>query len=152
MDGFAESKGITVIGATNQVDILDPALLRPGRFDWKIPIHLPNKNERIEILKIHLSKREIEISDEAIDIVAEKTSGFNGSELESLTNEASFIAMRRAKNNIGEYIMTDDDLLKSLQLSLHSQEEINKKKNNKSYESLQSFYQQFLFHPQTLNK
>jgi cell division protease FtsH len=152
MDGFAEARGITVIGATNQVDILDPALLRPGRFDWKIPIHLPNKNERIEILKIHLSKRAIEVGEDAVDIVADKTSGFNGSELESLVNEASFIAMRRAKNNIGGYVMTDDDLIKSLQLSLHSQEEINKSKQSQKYESLQNFYQQFLFHPQTLNK
>ena len=56
MDGFAEAKGITVIGATNQPDILDQALLRPGRFDRKIMIKLPSEDERFDILKIHLSK------------------------------------------------------------------------------------------------
>mmetsp|Transcript_22918 Transcript_22918/g.22772 ORF Transcript_22918/g.22772 Transcript_22918/m.22772 type:complete len:157 (+) Transcript_22918:724-1194(+) len=110
MDGFQESKGITVIGATNQPDILDKALLRPGRFDRKIKINLPEKAERCDILNIHLSKRMTDVTQEGVQEVAEITKNFSGSELENIVNEASFAAYRRARKNIRQGKIRNDDI------------------------------------------
>jgi ATP-dependent Zn protease len=101
MDGFKEAKGITVIGATNQPDIIDSALLRPGRFDRKIEIKLPNEQERVQIIKIHLGHRSAHIKESVIEKIAKDTENFTGSDLESLVNEASFLAMRRMRYNVG---------------------------------------------------
>ena len=97
MDGFSEAKGVTVIAATNQVEIIDTALLRPGRFDRKIEISLPEKADRFDILNIHLAKRRVKLEEKTVKNVAERSEGLNGSELENMVNEASFIALRRSQ-------------------------------------------------------
>ncbi|HWQ77337.1 MAG TPA: AAA family ATPase [Anaerovoracaceae bacterium] len=91
LDGFAATEGILTICATNRLDILDPALTRPGRFDLKIAVNLPDKQARYQILKLHSAGKKL--ADEVkIDALAKKTNGFSGAELENLLNEAALIA------------------------------------------------------------
>lgn len=113
MDGFSEAKGVTVIAATNQADILDNALLRPGRFDRKIEIKLPDETERFEILNIHLNKRRMDVSEESVKEAATNTIDFTGSELENVVNEASFLALRRVRIQHSDGYVIDEDLLNS---------------------------------------
>ena len=93
MDGFVENKGIIVIGATNRADILDAALLRPGRFDRQITIGLPNFKGRVDILKVHSKNKPL---DESISLekLAMRTPGFSGAELANLLNEAAILSTR----------------------------------------------------------
>ena len=99
MDGFEENEGIIVIAATNRADILDPALLRPGRFDRQIYIHAPDVRGREEILKVH-SKNKPLASDVDLKIVARITSGFTGADLENLLNESAILAARDNRKKI----------------------------------------------------
>lgn len=94
MDGFSPSSGVVVIGATNRPDILDPALLRPGRFDRHIFIEAPDVSGRLEILKLHAKKRRL-AGDAELASVARATPGFNGADLASVLNEAALLAVRR---------------------------------------------------------
>ncbi|MDR2685779.1 MAG: ATP-dependent zinc metalloprotease FtsH [Rickettsiales bacterium] len=94
MDGFANNSGVIVIAATNRPDILDGALLRPGRFDRQVHIDLPNRSGRLDILKIYAAKLKLDKSVD-LDIAARGTPGFSGAELENLMNEAALIAVRR---------------------------------------------------------
>ena len=103
MDGFEENEGIIVIAATNRADILDPAILRPGRFDRRIHIHIPDVKGREEILKVHAKNKPLE-SDVDLKTVARITSGFTGADLENLLNESAIIA---AKENRTKINMTD---------------------------------------------
>lgn len=99
MDGFGVNEGIIIIAATNRPDILDPALLRPGRFDRRIIVGAPDVKGREEILKIHIKNKPL--SDEVkLDVLAKRTPGFTGADLENLTNEASLLAVRRDKKFI----------------------------------------------------
>ena len=100
MDGFGSHDGIIVIAATNRPDILDPALLRPGRFDRQITVNYPDINGRIEILKVHSRNKPLEGS---VDLkeVARMTVGFTGADLANLLNEAALLATRRDKSLIG---------------------------------------------------
>lgn len=99
MDGFGVNEGIIIIAATNRPDILDPALLRPGRFDRQIIVGAPDKKGREEILKIHVKNKPL--SEEVkLDVLAKRTPGFTGADLENLTNEASLLAVRRDKKFI----------------------------------------------------
>lgn len=96
MDGFGVNEGIIIIAATNRPDILDPALLRPGRFDRQIIVGAPDVKGREEILKIHVKNKPL--SEEVkLDVLAKRTPGFTGADLENLTNEASLLAVRRDK-------------------------------------------------------
>lgn len=88
MDGFAENNGIIIIAATNRPDVLDPALLRPGRFDRQVAVNLPDLKGRIEILKVHTRKVPVS-KDVNIDIIARGTPGFSGADLANLVNEAT---------------------------------------------------------------
>jgi cell division protease FtsH len=100
MDGFGQNQGIIMIAATNRPDILDPALLRPGRFDRQILVGAPDVKGREEILKVH--SRNKHLSDEVkLDVLAKRTPGFTGADLENLMNEAALLAVRKKKNNIG---------------------------------------------------
>jgi len=91
LDGFTATEGILTICATNRLDILDPALTRPGRFDLKIAVNLPDKQARYQILKLH--SKDKKLADEVkIEDLAKKTNGFSGAELENLLNEAALIA------------------------------------------------------------
>ena len=100
MDGFGSHEGIIVIAATNRPDILDPALLRPGRFDRQITVNYPDINGRVEILKVHSRNKPLE---PAVDLkaVAKMTVGFTGADLANLLNEAALLATRRKKSLIG---------------------------------------------------
>ena len=99
MDGFKENKGVIVVGATNRVDILDGALLRPGRFDRQITVGLPDRLGRIGILKVHARNKPF---DENVSLVqlANRTPGFSGADLANLLNEAAILATRYKKKTI----------------------------------------------------
>ena len=94
MDGFEPNLGVIVIAATNRPDVLDPALLRPGRFDRRVVIDMPDINEREEILQVHAKNKPI-TKDVFLREIAERTPGFSGADLENLLNEAAILAVRR---------------------------------------------------------
>ena len=99
MDGFESDTGIVVLAATNRADVLDDALIRPGRFDRRILVDLPNKKGRTDILKVH-SKNKIIEDDVLLEDIADQTSGFSGAKLESLMNEAAIRAARQNRTII----------------------------------------------------
>ncbi len=99
MDGFGNNTGIIVMAATNRADILDPALLRPGRFDRQIVVGAPDVEGREAILKIHTRNKPLG-PDVDLGVIAKSTAGFTGAELENLTNEAALLAARRKKKAI----------------------------------------------------
>ncbi|GIW66021.1 MAG: ATP-dependent zinc metalloprotease FtsH [Candidatus Parcubacteria bacterium] len=98
MDGFEKEIPLVVLAATNRPDVLDPALLRPGRFDRKVFLELPSVSEREEILKIHLRNKRVGKID--IKEIAERTPGFSGADLANLCNEAAILAAKNNKNQI----------------------------------------------------
>ena len=99
MDGFGANEGIIIIAATNRPDVLDPALLRPGRFDRQVTVNLPDVKGREEILEVH-AKNKILADDITIENLAKRTPGFSGADLENLLNEAALLAVRRNKDEI----------------------------------------------------
>ena len=99
MDGFETSEGIVIMAATNRPDILDPALLRPGRFDRQIVVPLPEYQERLEILKVHSRDKRMG-NDVDLSTMARATPGMAGADLANLVNEAALIAVRRSSNEI----------------------------------------------------
>ena len=106
MDGFESNDGIIVMAATNRADILDPALLRPGRFDRQIHVNLPDVKGREQILKVHARNKPME-PDVNFKTVARITAGFSGAELENLLNEAAILAARKGKRMIGNLELYD---------------------------------------------
>merc|ERR1712159_937082 len=100
MDGFDGNPGIITIAATNRIDILDQALLRPGRFDRKVTVDLPDFRGRQRILGVHARGKPLE-PDVDLEAIARRTPGFSGAQLENLMNEAAIAAARKAKNTIG---------------------------------------------------
>lgn len=99
MDGFTENEGIIIIAATNRPDVLDPALLRPGRFDRQVTVGKPDVREREEILNVH-AKNKIISGSVNLKHIAERTPGYSGADLENLLNEAALLAVRRNKEAI----------------------------------------------------
>jgi cell division protease FtsH len=99
MDGFKENKGVIVVGATNRVDILDAALLRPGRFDRQITVGLPDRLGRLGILKVHARNKPLD-QDVSLVQLANRTPGFSGADLANLLNESAILATRYKKNTI----------------------------------------------------
>ena len=99
MDGFGANEGIIIIAATNRPDVLDPALLRPGRFDRQVTVSLPDKNARVEILKVH-AKNKVLSKNITLEYLAKRTPGFSGADLENLLNEAALLTVRRNKKEI----------------------------------------------------
>jgi cell division protease FtsH len=99
MDGFDTSQGIVVLGATNRPEVLDPALLRPGRFDRQVTIPLPTLAERAAILAVHCQGKKL-APDVDLDVVARGTPGFSGADLANLVNEAAIFAVRAGRENI----------------------------------------------------
>ena len=99
MDGFGTNEGIIIIAATNRPDVLDPALLRPGRFDRQVTVSLPDKNARKEILAVHAKNKVLDKS-VTLDNLAKRTPGFSGADLENLLNEAALLTVRRDKKAI----------------------------------------------------
>ena len=100
MDGFGANEGIIIIAATNRPDVLDPALLRPGRFDRQVTVSLPDVDEREDILGVHARGK---IFEKAVNLksISKRTPGFSGADLENLLNEAALLAVRRNKEAIG---------------------------------------------------
>ena len=101
MDGFKENKGVIVVGATNRVDILDAALLRPGRFDRQVTVNLPDRLGRISILKVHAKNKPLN-EDVSLVQLANRTPGFSGADLANLLNEAAILATRYKKSTISK--------------------------------------------------
>ncbi len=99
MDGFTPNENVIVIAATNRVDVLDPALLRPGRFDRQVMVHLPDAAGREQILRVHVRKVKLDPSVNLTPI-AKATTGFSGAELANLVNEAALIAARKNQNTV----------------------------------------------------
>ena len=101
MDGFAGDGGLVVMGATNRPDILDPALLRPGRFDRQVVVDVPDVHGRIEILRLHGGKRPL-APDASLEEVARQTPGFSGAELANVINEAALLSVRDGRGQIDQ--------------------------------------------------
>lgn len=99
MDGFDSNEGIIILAATNRPDILDPALLRPGRFDRQIVVDSPDLEGRKDIIKVHMRGKKLE-DDVDVDVLARRTPGFTGADLANMINEAALLAARRAKKKI----------------------------------------------------
>ena len=109
MDGFEPNEKIIVMAATNRPDVLDPALLRPGRFDRRVILDLPDINDREEILKIHARKKPLG-EDVNLRTVSERTPGFSGADLYSLMNEGAILAARENRTKVSQY-----DLIRSIE-------------------------------------
>ena len=109
MDGFEPNEKVIIMAATNRPDVLDPALLRPGRFDRRVTLDLPDRNDREEILKIH-SRKKAFAEDVNLTVIAERTPGFSGADLYSLMNEGAILAARENRNKISQY-----DLIRSIE-------------------------------------
>ncbi len=99
MDGFGANEGIIIMAATNRPDVLDPALLRPGRFDRQVTVNLPDVREREEILTVHAKNKTL-AEGVTLENLAKRTPGFSGADLENLLNEAALLAVRRNKSKI----------------------------------------------------
>ena len=100
MDGFGDNQGVIIIAATNRPDILDPALLRPGRFDRQVVVGAPDVKGREDILVVHTRKKPLD-EDVNLSVIAKTTAGFSGADLENLSNEAALLSARREKQKIG---------------------------------------------------
>ena len=125
MDGFGSNEGIIVIAATNRPDILDPALLRPGRFDRQVTVNYPDIKGREEILKVHAKNKPLEAT---VDFkrIAQSTVGFTGADLANLLNEAALLAARRGKDLIGM-----DEIEDAYMKSLMGPQKKNKQRREK---------------------
>ncbi|HWB33759.1 MAG TPA: ATP-dependent zinc metalloprotease FtsH [Candidatus Paceibacterota bacterium] len=109
MDGFEPNEKVIVMAATNRPDVLDPALLRPGRFDRRVTIDLPDRADRLEILKVHSRKKPF-AEDVNLEVIAERTPGFSGADLFSLMNEGAILAARENRRTVAQY-----DLIRSIE-------------------------------------
>ena len=109
MDGFEPNEKVIVMAATNRSDVLDPALLRPGRFDRRVILDLPDRQDREEILKIHSTKKPF-AEDVNLKIIAERTPGFSGADLFSLMNEGAILAAREDRKKVAQF-----DLIRSIE-------------------------------------
>ena len=109
MDGFEPNQKVVVMAATNRPDVLDPALLRPGRFDRRVTIDLPDRDDRKAILEVHARKKPLQ-EDVNLDIIAQRTPGFSGADLYSLMNEGAILAAREERKKVGQF-----DLIRSIE-------------------------------------
>ncbi len=109
MDGFEPNAKVIVMAATNRPDVLDPALLRPGRFDRRVTIDLPDRKDREAILKVHAKKKPL-AEDVNLSIIAQRTPGFSGADLYSLMNEAAILAARENRKKVAQF-----DLIRSIE-------------------------------------
>lgn len=126
MDGLEERENVIVLAATNRPDVLDPAILRPGRFDRTVTVHMPDLNERKDILEVHAKNKKFEKSAD-LSVIAKKTTGYSGADLENLLNEAAIMAVKHGREKISQ-----KDLLESyLKVKLGRQ-----KKNKRTEDDL----------------
>ncbi|MEN9337799.1 MAG: cell division protein FtsH, cell division protease FtsH [Candidatus Parcubacteria bacterium] len=109
MDGFEQTENVIVMAATNRPDVLDQALLRPGRFDRRVTLDLPDRSDREAILQVHVKEKPL-AEDVNLKIVAERTPGFSGADLNSLMNEGAILAAREGRKTVGQF-----DLVRSIE-------------------------------------
>jgi len=109
MDGFDPTDKVIVMAATNRPDVLDPAILRPGRFDRRVTVDMPDRKDRLEIMKVHARNKPL-AEDADFEVVAVRTPGFSGADLYSLMNEAAILAAREGRKTIGQF-----DLIRSIE-------------------------------------
>lgn len=109
MDGFEQHEKVIVLSSTNRPDVLDPALIRPGRFDRRVVVDLPDRNDREEILRIHAAKKQLG-EDVNLRVIAERTPGFSGADLYSIVNEAAILAARENRTKLAQF-----DLIRSIE-------------------------------------
>jgi cell division protease FtsH len=109
MDGFEPNEKVIVMAATNRPDVLDPALLRPGRFDRRVTIDLPDRGDRLAILHVHARSKPL-AEDVNLEVIAERTPGFSGADLFSLMNEGAILAAREGRQSVAQY-----DLIRSIE-------------------------------------
>lgn len=109
MDGFEPSEKVIVMAATNRPDVLDPALVRPGRFDRRVTIDLPDRDDRKAILEVHARKKPL-AEDVNLDVIATRTPGFSGADLQSLMNEAAILAAREDRKMVAQF-----DIIRSIE-------------------------------------
>ncbi len=109
MDGFEPNEKVVVMAATNRPDVLDPALLRPGRFDRRVTIDLPDREDRKAILEVHARKKPLQ-EDVNLMVIAQRTPGFSGADLYSLMNEGAILAARENRKKVGQF-----DLIRSIE-------------------------------------
>ena len=109
MDGFAPAEKVIIMAATNRPDVLDPALLRPGRFDRRVTIDLPDRKDRKDILDVHAKNKPL-AEDVNLEIIAQRTPGFSGADLYSLVNEGALLAAREDRKKVGQF-----DLIRSIE-------------------------------------
>ena len=109
MDGFEPNEKVIIMAASNRPDVLDPALLRPGRFDRRVRLDLPDRDDREAILKIHSGEKPL-AEDVNLRVIAERTPGFSGADLQSLFNEAAILAAREERKKVGQF-----DLVRSIE-------------------------------------
>ena len=109
MDGFEPNAKVIVMAATNRPDVLDPALLRPGRFDRRVTIDLPDRGDREAILNVHARKKPL-AEDVSLEVIAQRTPGFSGADLASLMNEGAILAAREKRKTVGQF-----DLIRSIE-------------------------------------
>lgn len=125
MDGFEGNNGVVILAATNRPESLDPALLRPGRFDRRIPVELPDLKGRVDILRVHAKK--VKISDNVdFDVIARTAAGASGAQLANIINEAALRAVRE-----GRRCVTQEDLMESVEVVIAGYQKKNKIMTNK---------------------
>jgi cell division protease FtsH len=109
MDGFEQHEKVIVMAATNRPDVLDPALIRPGRFDRRVIVDLPDRNDREQILAVHAAKKQL-AEDVSLGLIAARTPGFSGADLYSIVNEAAILAARENRQKLAQF-----DLIRSIE-------------------------------------
>lgn len=128
MDGFEPNEKVIVMAATNRPDVLDPALLRPGRFDRRVVIELPDRKDRLDILTIHSRKKPF-AEDVNLEVIAERTPGFSGADLFSLMNEGAILAARENRKTVAQF-----DLIRSIEKVMLGPERLTHVLNKKEKE------------------
>ncbi len=152
MDGFESNEGVILISATNRPDVLDPALLRPGRFDRQVVVPLPDIKGRQKILQVHLKKSPVDSAVNS-DVLAKGTPGFSGADLENLVNEAALLAAKRSKEKVE---MVDlEDAKDKVYMGLERKSKVTREEDRKTtayHEAGHALVARFLPHTDVVNK
>ncbi len=152
MDGFESNEGVILISATNRPDVLDPALLRPGRFDRQVVVSLPDIKGREKILRVHMKKTPVD-KDVAVIRLAKGTPGFSGADLENLVNEAALLAAKRGKEKVDMYDF--EDAKDKVYMGLERKSKViteEDKKTTAYHEGGHALVARFLPHTDAVNK
>ena len=152
MDGFESNEGVILISATNRPDVLDPALLRPGRFDRQVVVPLPDIKGREGILKVHMKKTPV-TSDVHVDLLAKGTPGFSGADLENLVNEAALLAAKRNKEKVD--IQDFEDTKDKIVMGLERKSKVIKEEDRRTtayHEGGHTLVARFLLDTDAVNK